>query len=466
MLVQVVAVSHDSACVMPSDYVAISAEHDLDYGRKLDSWAKELLANRYTERTHFIYELLQNAEDAVRKRVGDHLPTSVTFTLRADGLEVRHSGRPFTPADVKSICAINESTKKDDLTEIGRFGIGFKSVYAFSDRPEVHSGDEHFAIEKFVRPVGVPARPAKTGETFFWIPFRDHDKKAAAEIAKALRSLGARALLFLTAITEVAWSLPDGTNGVFLRNRPVPADSGEFVTLLGETSNGPTAEEQWVLFRRAVERPGGAAAGSVALAFAVALKPDGTKQIQEVQNSKLVVFFPTDVLTGTGFLIQGPYRTTPSRDNVPANDEWNQKLVQETAELLISALGSLRDKGLLDVAALNTLPLDPRPFGTETKFHPLFAQTVEALKQQKLLPTSAGSHVSGTVARLARSDAVRELLSPRQLAQLLGTKPDLFWLSEGITQNKTALLREYLVTSVGVSEVTNDTLESRLSTAF
>ena len=86
----------------------------------------------------------------MRKRRGSVLPTSVAFNLKADGLEFRHFGAPFTSDDVKTICAINESTKKDELTEIGGFGIGFKSVYAFTKRPEVHSGDEHFAIEDFV----------------------------------------------------------------------------------------------------------------------------------------------------------------------------------------------------------------------------------------------------------------------------------------------------------------------------
>jgi hypothetical protein len=36
-------------------------------GRKLVSWAQDRLANRYADRTHFVFELLQNAEDALRK---------------------------------------------------------------------------------------------------------------------------------------------------------------------------------------------------------------------------------------------------------------------------------------------------------------------------------------------------------------------------------------------------------------
>ena len=93
----------------------------------------------------------------------------------------------------------------------------------------------------------------------------------------------------------------------------------------------------------------------------------------------LVVFFPTIVETHLGFLVQGPYRTTPSRDNVPRNDPWNQYLVQESAKLLVEALRSLRAQGLLDVDALRSLPLDPTKFAEGRMFAPLFAARYEAI---------------------------------------------------------------------------------------
>ena len=58
----------------------------------------------------------------------------------------------------------------------------------------------------------------------------------------------------------------------------------------------------------------------------------------ELQRSPLVVFFPTVLETHLGFLVQGPYRTTLSRDNVPRNDKWNRHLVAQTASLLGEAL--------------------------------------------------------------------------------------------------------------------------------
>ena len=97
----------------------------------------ELLGQLYSDRTHFIFELIQNAEDAGA--------TELTFELFDDRLELRHDGRPFSPADVRGICGVTAGTKTEDLTQIGKFGIGFKSVYAYTNSPSVFSGEEHFS---------------------------------------------------------------------------------------------------------------------------------------------------------------------------------------------------------------------------------------------------------------------------------------------------------------------------------
>src|SRR5712691_1154245 len=139
---------------MASDYESIRADNERRYGTDIGRIGPMLLADRYDDRTHFIFELLQNAEDALARRPSWAGSRAVSFALSESALRVSHSGKPFDDRDVRGICGIAESTK--DLTAIGRFGIGFKSVYAFTDRPEIHSGGENFAIESFVWPVAVP----------------------------------------------------------------------------------------------------------------------------------------------------------------------------------------------------------------------------------------------------------------------------------------------------------------------
>src|SRR5947209_1476089 len=101
---------------VPADYGKIREENIARYG--WDTAVLDLLGQLYSERTHFIFELIQNAEDAGA--------TELAFELSGDRLELRHDGRPFTEADVRGVCGVGTSAKSGDLTAIGKFGIGFK----------------------------------------------------------------------------------------------------------------------------------------------------------------------------------------------------------------------------------------------------------------------------------------------------------------------------------------------------
>src|SRR5262249_58502402 len=99
-------------------------------------------------------------------------------------------------------CGVGQSGKSGDLTAIGKFGIGFKSVYAYTRSPRISSGDEHFRIENYVRPFPVKPPLAQAG-TLFVFPF-DHDTVPAAvaarEIAAALTAIRPPILLFLPSL--------------------------------------------------------------------------------------------------------------------------------------------------------------------------------------------------------------------------------------------------------------------------
>ena len=204
---------------MACDYQAIRRANERRYGTDIGRIGPMLLANRYDDRTHFIFELLQNAEDALARRGGWEGSRAVTFHLTGKTLRVSHFGLPFDERDVRRICGIAENTK--DLTAIGRFGIGFKSVYAFTDRPEVHSGAEAFAIESYVWPVAVSEVAHDPDETVIAIPLKANDESGHDEIAGGLGRLGASALLFLRHIGEIrwnvegwsVWNLPPGIRG-------------------------------------------------------------------------------------------------------------------------------------------------------------------------------------------------------------------------------------------------------------
>jgi len=376
---------------MPADYAKIRAENIARYG--WDTAVLDLLGHLYAERTHFIFELIQNAEDAGA--------TELSFTVYDDRLEVRHDGRPFTAADVAAICGVARSDKA--LTQIGQFGIGFKAVYAYTSEPRIYSGDEAFRIENYVRPFAVEPR-AEPG-TLFVFPL-DNARSAAAEIEAALRALKPETLLFLKNLTRLD-------------------AAGRLIRL-------DSQNDMWLLFRRPVDER------MVEIAFR---KDPRTGAIIPADRSPLTVFLPTEKETFLGFLVQGPYRTTPARDNVGEHDPANQALVRETAELLSGTLRQLRDEGLLTTAALAALPVDPVRFPPASFFRPLFDAARDALRTEPLIPVADG-YATAREARIATDPALRELFG--------GGHPHRF-----VSGDLTPALFQYLRDEVGIAEVTD-----------
>lgn len=451
---------------MASNYQAICEENRRRYGTDIGRIGPMLLADRYDDRTHFIFELLQNAEDALGRRSDWKGQRRVTFTLEPGRLTLSHFGQPFDANDVRGICGIAESTK--DRLSIGRFGIGFKSVYTFTDRPEIHSGEEGFAVENYVLPVQVTPASRQPDETLITLPLKQGDSTAVDEIVEGFKRLGPAALLFLRQIEEINWSVQGGASGVYLRSTPEAlGENVHRITVIGQESGQPEIDQNWLVFHREVFSTELENVGRVEVAFALQPVKDRTGRwvVVPVATSPLVVFFPTAVETNLGFLVQGPYRTTPSRDNIPRHEPWNKYLVELTADLLVDAMRWLRDQRMLDVSALRCLPLDREKFPDGSMFWPVFTAVREALSDEELLPRFDGGYVAASRSKLARTQELRELFSPEQVAQLFDTG-EAAWLTGDITQDRASDIRQYVMRELGVTEVTPEGLVPRLSQVF
>ena len=443
---------------MASDYQAIRRENKLRYGTDIGRIGKVLLSDRYDDQTHFIYELLQNAEDALAKRDDWSGKRSVRFELSDSEVRFSHFGKSFDEADVRGICGIAESTK--DITHIGRFGIGFKSVYAFTDRPEVHSGTEDFEIKRYVWPCAVPVVQRDSEETIIVMPLQNSTDRG--EIEAGLQRLGPDALLFLREIEEIEWKLADGPSGLYLRSTPERLDDCvRRITVIGQSEGYSDVDQTWLVFSRSVHTSEGESSGDVEVAF---LMEDD--HIVPVSRSPLVVFFPTVVDTNLGFRVQGPYRTTPSRDNVPKADKWNQECVEKTGDVLVDALVWLRDHNLLDVNVLQCLPIDQSKFGDDSMFAPLYNKTKEAFRSHRLLPVFGGGHAASSEIKIARSGELRDLFTPEMLADIFQVHEPLFWLSDAITDRSAPELRRYLRDELGIDEVRPVHIIGRLDVQF
>lgn len=459
---------------MPSDYAKIRDDNIRRRGEEFDDIGRLISEQLYSDRTHFIYELLQNAEDALERRYQDEpnntLPGSVKFLLFKDRLEFRHWGQPFNEKDVQAISDVLKGTKSEDIAQIGKFGIGFKSVYAFTATPEIHSGDEHFIIERYIRPQSAKRLSEDiSDETIFIFPFNHENispEKAHNLIAAKLSNLGSRVLLFLKRIDGIKWSIEKTREkGHYVKNSQVRSDAKQ-VTVIGQ-KNGQDEEEKWLVFERSLPVIDGVSTVRAEIAFRLENKSqDQTEGIVRINDSPLFVYFPTEKPTRFGFLIQGPYRTTPARDNIPKDDDWNKMLVKETAALIAEALQHLKETGLLTVALLEALPIRMDDFPKDDMFYPVVEAVSDALRDQEMLPADDGTFVSAVNAKLASAEWLRMLLNKEHLGELFRTNQPLKWLSGEITENGKPDLWKYIRENLKVEEITPDSFARKIDVSF
>lgn len=107
----------------------------------------ELILKSGTDSNRFIQELLQNADDC------DYPDGETpTFSLSVNGnvITTQYNECGFTRANIRSITAIGESTKKRIFSKssqsIGEKGIGFKTVFASVSKVSIKSGAFSFSL--------------------------------------------------------------------------------------------------------------------------------------------------------------------------------------------------------------------------------------------------------------------------------------------------------------------------------
>jgi hypothetical protein len=430
---------------MPTDYRAISAYNEEMLGK--DRASRMSQVSMYADTAHFVYEILQNADDAGA--------TEIVFEVSEGRLVIEHNGTPFTGDDVKAISYFGKG--KTDITKIGHFGLGFKSVFAYTASPRIHSGSESFEIRDLytLRAIPLPA-DLKRNRTRFVLPF-DHEASCPAyiesgrlkkgdtareEIAAKLAKLGPETLLFTRNLAEIRWEA-DGRPGHYLREERPLVDGGRELFIV--TADGD--ESCFLVFEQPVDAGGieKAATGRlVQIAYKLTKRLSDEGAISPVVGAKLFVFFQTDKETHTGFIFQAPYRTTPARDNVPEDDEFNRQLVRQSADLLVESVQQLKNLKLLSLEALAALPLDFERFAAGTFFYPLHAAVRDALRCLPLLPTSTGGFVSARLAKVARGAELTRVFDTEQLETLFGIE-GIRWLNPNLTSTRYPALYQVLV---------------------
>lgn len=392
----------------------------------------------YPDPAHFVYELLQNADDAKASKAAfylykDHLVFKHNgkrqFTITEDG-ELGEEIKPSPYGDINSITAYS-SSKDNEPNTIGKFGLGFKSVYSYTDRPEIYDDKFHFAIERRMVPILLDHdhKLRQAGETLFVLPFKATDI-SIKEISERLKSLEAPTLFLNHLDTINFYDQISGNSYRFAKVTNVRRTAGDISYELIQIED-PGETSQLILFHRKKKIVSKSLEVSVGYFF---------NQLGEIDTSStrgIHCFFPTRESFGLCFISHAPFLLTNNRQNIN-DEEINEELISAICQLAADALVILRDynknkKQLITDNLYSILPYkyyieQSRKFDFQRDYSELTSQihflnaVKKLLKKEALLYTNDKKYVTSLRGCILSPSTLDEVIKIEQVRDLLGNE--------------------------------------------
>jgi superfamily II DNA or RNA helicase len=374
----------------------------------------------YASRT--LLELVQNAADALAGAEGDTRPEAGRVEIVLDAanqtLYCANTGRPFSRSGITAITMAHLSGKRGD--EIGRFGLGFKSVLAISDAPQVLSRSVAFGfgsdearealtqVAPGVRryPVLRTATPIDAAAEFGSDPILSDLAEWATTIVKlpAARNLqrlreeieqfSSEFLLFVHAVREVHLRVVG----------PEPFETSHVSRDLGDGRlriERPTGDnDEWLVLdhmhepSREARQQVGEAVSRKQVKVTVALPAEQSRR----RIGEFWSYFPLQDRTTASALFNAPWSVNDDRTTLLKND-YNREILQTLSEMFVAMLPRV------------VTPADP---AAHLDYMPARGREILSFGDEAL-----SAHIPGMAARRPLvPDAKAELRHPNQLIPL------------------------------------------------
>ena len=341
---------------------------------------------RSEERTYvdysgrFIYELLQNADDAMTDSEGN--------------------------------------TAK--VQYIGEKGLGFKSVLEITSNPQIFSGEYQFEfsedklrevlskydhlkdfVEKgklpiFRHPFWVDNKPHIVQElqeegysTVIVLPFKSEEAKEKA--CKYLRSFDFKTLLFVRNVEEVKISSEETNENIdiyLIREFTGTSQDYEERHYTFEVSSGNETKEEYnfILWLKEFNISDGKDKGNVS----IAVKTEDFKGFEPlgIENNKLFVFFPTEEDLPLNFILHATFDIESNRKHVSKDSDSYELALKEIGTLLRDVISSRKypAQNFIDTFIPNNEP----DYGVAKD---IYEQAKEALSDSRFIPVMGGEEL-------------------------------------------------------------------------
>ncbi|CAF4681057.1 unnamed protein product [Rotaria sp. Silwood1] len=308
----------------------------------------------YLEQGHFVLELIQNADD--NQYTLDCVPT-LRFILSSERILVCNNEIGFQPCNISAICNVGASTKgKHKQGYAGHKGIGFKSVFMISHRPEIHSRNYHLRFDTvngtqqigYTLPIWIDQYEEELPNVDEWATcIRLPIKKEAqdARLKENFKKIESIFLLFLNRLRQIEIinqhdSSPlNNNNRIFTRTDHV---QGQIIELQEKIMNGAIISNLWLVVKKEIEVPahikkklrdvkGDVDSTIIAIAYPLNGIQDSVSSFPPTQP--VFAYLPL-CSYGFRFILQADFEVPANRQEILHDNLWNEWLKSEMTCLL------------------------------------------------------------------------------------------------------------------------------------
>ncbi|HFU75055.1 MAG TPA: hypothetical protein ENK66_02300 [Arcobacter sp.] len=414
--------------------------------KRVQDMAKIISENLYSEDSHFIYELIQNAQDNSYDTIDKK---KLDFFVSKDGILIKNNEKGFKDTQIEAICDFANSTKKDkNLGYVGEKGIGFKSVFAITDEPAIHSNGYRFFFKKdeYIEPYWIdnsnikkyPKEFQDNSTTNIYLPYGE-DFENQIDIERKIQDIEAILLLFLDNLDEI---------NIYNNNKHLLAVTKTSTMEYGQNCveiQSKGIKEKFVVYSKEIkckeeikeEKRKNVQKRQLILAF----------PLKKIEDTRVFAFLPTEINTGLPFLIQADFLLNASRGDILKDKEWNKWLLSEIVSFFVEIFNKLQ---LVD--KLNYLRYLDKESSQYSFLDTYYQQILNNLKEEKLFLTKDNTWVaSNQVCILSNYDFMINYLDDIDLMDKNFVDKDFYipenlkdlWEIETIDENKFLTLLEH-----------------------
>ena len=380
----------------------------------LNGAIKTLSEDLYTKSSHFILELIQNAEDCKYSELPHVLfklqNNDPTYTKDSNGaLIIQYNEDGFLLENVEAICKVKGSTKNKSQGYIGEKGIGFKSVFNTTTCPYIISNGYSFSLPEIDEETGFgyvvpkwwdnPCEFENFEGTTIILPL-NKEKYNYEKIELMLKEIESVTILFLSKIKKITIKTDSGDDFSIVKDDLKIPEVQLYIEGKKKGERFPHETRKFIYFNKKYIKPNEIEQENrkdiIEREVIVAYPLDHQKDV----IGRVFAFLPTEFNTRFPFIINADFILTSGRSEIKGIDNksdclWNAWLWECIADCIANSLITLANKEILTVEFLNLLVSPLNQLESSNVLYPFLIKCKSAFIEQKLFKTDTGFSSAG-----------------------------------------------------------------------